>query len=265
MVAVATILAFHAHPDDEVMSTGGTIARAVSEGHRVVIVMATDGVVGGPDGTEVHDGFDRLAELRASAAVLGVARVEHLGYADSGHGPLFYPDPPGRVRFARAPLAEAAGRLADILREEDADVLLTYDAQGGYGHRDHIQVHVVGARAAQLAGTPRVLEATRPREPIYRMMRVMRFLRAPSWFDPKDGPVLFSPKASITHRVDVRPFAAQKRAALVEHHSQHTRTVRWLLRLPLPVFGIVLGREYFIDPATTPVPKMSGDVLAGLR
>jgi len=264
MVAVATILAFHAHPDDEVMSTGGTLARLVAEGHRAIIIMATDGIVDEEESAAMG-ASDRLGELRASAKVLGVARVEHLGYADSGHGPIFFPDPPGRVRFGRASVDEAAVKLAEYLREEQVDVLLTYDAQGGYGHRDHVQVHVVGARAAELAGTPRVLEATRPREPIYRMMRVLRFLHLPAGFDPQGGPELFSPKAAITHRVDVRGFASQKRAALAAHTSQHTRTFRVLLRLPTPVFGVLLGREYFIDPALTPVAKVSGDVLAGLR
>lgn len=243
------------------MSTGGTLARLAAEGHRVVIVMATDGIVEDATGTAATT---RLDELKASAAVLGVARVEHLGYADSGHGPVFYPDPPGRVRFARADADEAAGRLAAVLRDERADVLLTYDAQGHYGHRDHIQVHVVGARAAQLAGTARVLEATRPREPIYRMARLLRALRLPVGFDPEAGPALFSPKSAITHRVDVRRFAAQKRSALAEHRSQRTRGFRLLLRLPVPVFGLLLGREYYIDPLAAPGRAMSGDILRGL-
>ena len=69
---------------------------------------------------------------------------------------------PGQVRFTRAPLEEAAERLAAILRTERADLLISYDANGGYGHRDHVRVHEVGARAAVIAGTPRVLEATVP-------------------------------------------------------------------------------------------------------
>src|ERR1700754_2886702 len=99
---VATLVAFHAHPDDEVVLTGGTLAKAVAAGHRVVLVTATDGRMG--------DQIDetRLDELRLSASVLGVHRVECLGYADSGFGPVFYPDPPGRVRFARAEVEAAA-------------------------------------------------------------------------------------------------------------------------------------------------------------
>jgi LmbE family N-acetylglucosaminyl deacetylase len=89
---MATVVAFHAHPDDEVLLTGGTLARLAAEGHRVIIVMATDGVVGRLPGPGTRT---RLDELRESASVLGAARVEHLGYADSGHGPVLFPDPPG--------------------------------------------------------------------------------------------------------------------------------------------------------------------------
>lgn len=92
---MATVVAFHAHPDDEVVLTGGTIARAVAAGHRVVVVTATDGRV------HNEDTDHRLDELRSSARILGAQRVECLGYADSGYGPLFYPDPPGRTRFGR--------------------------------------------------------------------------------------------------------------------------------------------------------------------
>ncbi|MCW2902202.1 MAG: hypothetical protein JWO67_4467 [Streptosporangiaceae bacterium] len=108
---MATVLAFHAHPDDEVLMTGGTLARAAAEGHRVVIVVATDGVMGAASESEPA----RMGELRASAAVLGAARVVHLGYADSGNGGVLHPDPPDRTRFVRADPQEAAERLAAVL------------------------------------------------------------------------------------------------------------------------------------------------------
>src|ERR1700733_663334 len=167
---MATIVAFHAHPDDEVLLTGGTIARLTAEGHRVIVVVACDGDVWGGPGQGA-----RLEELRASAAILGAVRVVHLGYADSGHGPVLYEDPPGRTRFARADVREAAGRLAALLAEEHADLLLSYDPQGGYGHRDHVRVHQVGAQAARLAGV-RVVEATVPRELVTRVSRPLLVL-----------------------------------------------------------------------------------------
>ncbi|MBP8533977.1 PIG-L deacetylase family protein [Streptomyces sp. MK37H] len=247
---MATVLAFHAHPDDEALLTGGTLARLADEGHRVVLVVATDGLM---DAAPPNGEPPRMRELRAAAAVLGVDRVVHLGYADSGHGPLFYPDPPDRTRFARADTEEAAERLAAILRGEDAAMLLTYDANGGYGHRDHIKVHEVGHRAAELAKTPRVLEATIPRDAVERLVRLIRLLRIPLRHDPAELSTRFSPRSAITHRYDVRRYAHQKQSALAAHHSQMNGTgrmsavMRRMLRLPAPIFGLLLGREWYID------------------
>ncbi|WP_330336091.1 PIG-L deacetylase family protein [Streptomyces sp. NBC_00557] len=258
---MATVLAFHAHPDDEVLLTGGTLARAAAEGHRVVIVVATDGLMDtAPDGDT-----PRLAELRASAAVLGVQRVVHLGYADSGHGPVLYPDPPDRARFARVDTEEAAERLAAVLREEGVTLLLGYDAQGGYGHRDHVKVHEVGRRAAELAGVPRVLEATVPREAVARLVKLVRVLMIPWRYDGEAVRAAFTPRAAITHTVDVRRYAARKQAALAAHRSQVSGpgrlapVLRVLVRLPAPVFGWLLGREWFAETRPTAPPGPAAD------
>ncbi len=245
---MATIVAFHAHPDDEVLATGGTLAKLAAEGHRVVIVVASDGWMGalGEPGSTT-----RLDELRASAALLGAARVEHLGYADSGHGPVLFPDPPDRKRFVRAGVDEAAERLAEVIRAENADVLLSYDACGGYGHRDHIHVHAVGARAAELTGI-RVLEATAPREYVRLVTSLLRTLRLVVRED-EETQSWFTPRADITHRVNVRRYARQKQAALAAHRSvvqgsgRLARLMRLLVALPVPVFGLVLGSEWFAE------------------
>ena len=244
---MATILAFHAHPDDEVLLTGGTLARLAAEGHRVVVVVACAGGLGRDASAE-----NRLAELRASADLLGVARVVHLGYADSGHGPVLYPDPPGQVRFARADLDQAAAALVALIRDEQADVLLSYDPQGGYGHRDHVKVHQVGARAAQLAGI-RVLEATAPRELAAILFAPARLLGLVTRFDVPDPRNVGSPRSAITHRIDVRRFAAQKQGALAAYRSQvygrrGGRLFRMLVALPVPVYGFIAGREWFAEP-----------------
>jgi LmbE family N-acetylglucosaminyl deacetylase len=243
-----TVVAFHAHPDDEVILTGGTLARAAAAGHRVVLVTATDG--------RVHNDDDdlRLNELRSSASILGVHRVECLGYADSGYGPVFYPDPPGRVRFGRADVDQAAGRLAEILRDEAADVLLSYERNGGYGHRDHVQVHHVGKRAAELAATPRVLEATMPRESLVRIGRLARVLRLPAPYELDIARTAYAPTATITHRVNVFGYARQKRDAIAAHRSQigsgaGARAFAVLLALPPQAFGLLFAREWFVDPA----------------
>ncbi|MBT2214099.1 PIG-L deacetylase family protein [Actinomadura sp. NEAU-AAG7] len=246
---MATLVAFHAHPDDEVLLTGGTLARAAAEGHRVVVVVATDGMMG----PVPEKGAPRLDELRASAAILGVHRVEHLGYADSGHGPLLYPDPPDRTRFARADPEEAAARLAALLREEKADMLLSYDPNGGYGHRDHVRVHEVGKRAAEMADVKRVREATMPHDNVMRLVRLIRLLRIPLRFDDAALRAVGSPSSAITHRVDVRRFAEQKQAALAAHRSEvrgdgrTAAVMRVLVRLPTPLFGLLLGREWYIE------------------
>jgi LmbE family N-acetylglucosaminyl deacetylase len=261
MAPMATILAFHAHPDDEVWLTGGTLARLAAEGHRVIVVVAC---AGGLDGNVTAE--TRLAELRASAAVLGVARTAYLGYADSGDGPVLFPDPPGQVRFARADLDQAAARLAVLIREEQPDVLLSYDPAGGYGHRDHIMVHQVGARAAELTGTVRVLEATAPRELMARLFAPLRLVRLMTRQDGRDMRTAFTPRAVITHRVDVRGFAAQKQAALAAHASQVSgrttpgRLFRLLTALPAPVFGLLAGREWFVEPGAVTVTP-GGDIL----
>ena len=248
---MATVVAFHAHPDDEVILTGGTLARAAAAGHRVVVVTATDG--------RVHDTEDdsRLDELRSSASILGVHRVECLGYADSGYGPDFYPDPPGRVRFGRADLDDAAQRLADILREEDAELLLSYERNGGYGHRDHVQVHHVGKRAAELAATPRTLEATMPRELLAWIGHLARLVRLPAPYEQEVARNAYTPRARITHRIDVFRFARQKRDAIAAHLSQigssglTERMFGVLLRLPPQAFGLLFPHEWFVDPAVS--------------
>lgn len=254
---MATVVAFHAHPDDEVILTGGTLARSAAEGHRVVVVTATDGVVG--EATDA--GVDRGAELQASADVLGVHRVVHLGYADSGYGPLFFADPPDRARFARADTEEAAQRLADILREERADLLVSYEANGGYGHRDHVKVHEVGLRAAELANTPRILYATMPRELLLKGLRVATRLHLPFFYDPAILPTAYSPQSAITHRIDVRAFAKKKKNALAQHRSQLPKLARLMLALvPSAVFGLITGREWFVDPAAAATTKMRADI-----
>ncbi len=269
-----TLVAFHAHPDDEALLTSGTMARAAAEGHRVVLVVATDGGLGlaaseyvGASDTSL--GSVRMAELQASATALGTARVETLGYADSGLGPETLPDPPGRVRFVRADPEEAAQRLATILREEEPDVLLTYDANGGYGHRDHVKVHEVGARAAEIAGTPKVLQATVPRDLMVRAVRLAgRLYRFPPEFDPTSFERAYSPSASVTHRISVRRYAAQKRAAMRAHASQASadggadRTLAAFLRIPRPLFDLVFGREWYVDAARAPGQGVAHDVFA---
>jgi LmbE family N-acetylglucosaminyl deacetylase len=243
---VATIVAFHAHADDVVLLTGGTIAALAADGHRVIIVVACDGMWAGL-------GARQMRELRASAAILGARDVVHLGYADSGHGPVLFEDPPGKTRFARADLEEAAQKLAALLADERADLLLSYDPQGGNGLRDHVRVHHVGARAAELAGV-RVAEATMPRELIARLAWLLIALRLLTRHRLDEMRGYGTPRSAITHRVNVRRYAARKQAALAAHQtplSSGARAAglyRALARSPRPVFQVACGTEWFAEP-----------------
>src|SRR5690348_7663841 len=148
------------------------MARAAAEGNRVVLVVATRGELGehSPDALLAGEtiGDRREAEQLEAARVLGVDRVEFLGYCDSGMNGEPTNDAPNS--FARADIETAARRLAEILAEERADVLTVYDDHGGYEHPDHVQVYRVGVRAAEIAGTPRVYEATANRDYIQNLI-----------------------------------------------------------------------------------------------
>ena len=251
---MATLVCFHAHPDDEAIATGGVMARAADEGHRVVLVVATRGEVG-----EVAPGFlapgeelweRRVAEVHAAAAVLGIARVEFLGYRDSGMIDTADNDHPGS--FWRAEIDDAAGKLAAILTEEHADVLTVYDDFGGYGHPDHIQVHRVGVRAAELAATPRVYEATIDQDEMRtRLEQALATGTDPMLVEMAQGmladggPRMGVPAARITTRVDVSRWVDRKRLALSLHASQ-VPPDSWWMTTPEEEFATMFGTECFI-------------------
>ncbi len=263
-----TLVAFHAHPDDECITTGGTLARAVDEGHRVVVVYATRGEVG-----EVPDGLlepgetlveRRHAEVLRSTAALGVHRVEFLGYRDSGM--MGTADNHHPEAFWQADVDEAATRLAAVLRPEGADVLLIYDENGNYGHPDHIQVHRVGVRAAELAGTPQVLEATVSRDALRAHIERMVAEGAAGWDDVPDldDPDLTfgMPDEAITTRVDVAAWAERKLAAMRAHETQ-VGDLGPFLAMPVDVFREAMGTEFFIRRGA-PAGHRDDDVFAGL-
>jgi LmbE family N-acetylglucosaminyl deacetylase len=254
---VSTLVCFHAHPDDESIATGGTIARAVSEGHRVVLVVATDGRHGEipadlGSGETLAD--RRRRETEKSAQVLGVSEVVWLGYADSGMNGWSQNHEPGA--FMSADLDEASERLAAIVRRVEGDVLTCYDWHGGYGHPDHIQVHRVGHRAAELlrdGGRPvRLLESTMNRTRIARL-RAMNAESDPDAeaFDPEapadDGNPFGSTEDEITMAVDVTQFVAKKRESMACHASQITDG-SFFLQMPPEIFALAFGTEWFIEP-----------------
>jgi LmbE family N-acetylglucosaminyl deacetylase len=251
-----TLISFHAHPDDEALLTGGTLALAAAAGHRVVLVVATDGEAGlaSHRGAGLDLGRTRGQELAAAARALGCARVERLSLPDSGwHGS----ERSGSDVFSRLPIGVAAQRLIQILREEHANTLTIYDPAGGYGHPDHRQVHRVGRYAAAIAGTPTLLEATLPRELLNRVVRIAATVPGVlDSVDPDSFARAFTPRGQITHRIDVRDHLAAKREAMRAHASQATsdigpRTLALLLRLPRPIFTLVTGHEWFVQRGRT--------------
>ncbi len=263
---MATLVTFHAHPDDECIACGGVMRAAADAGHRVVLVVAT----GGEHGEIVADVLapgQTLAERRyeetmESARILGVARTEFLGYVDSGMVGTETNSAPGA--FAAADVEEAAQKLAVILREEAADVMTVYDDHGGYGHPDHVQVHHVGMRAAEIAGVPRVHQATTNRD---EMRRLIAAAVAAGFMGEGDGPSeadvegMGTPEGQLTTRVDVTPYLAAKRAAMRAHSSQIAED-SFFLHLPEEGFAAAFGTEWFIHVGRAPGPPYETDLFA---
>jgi LmbE family N-acetylglucosaminyl deacetylase len=251
---MATGVFLHAHPDDEAIQTGGTMAKAKADGHRVVLVFATQGELGTPVPGVLDDGEElwerRVAETHRSAEILGVDRLEFLGYRDSGMmGEATNDDP---KCFWQADVDVVAQQLADLLREEGAELLVTYDDHGGYGHPDHIQVHRVGVEAARIAGTPRVYECTINREHILRGLE--HLVESPDLAETRrelDSDSFGSPESIITHAVDVSGYVEHKRAAMLAHASQIAEESIFLV-LPPEAFRHTFGTEWYIEHGTTP-------------
>jgi LmbE family N-acetylglucosaminyl deacetylase len=262
---MATLVSFHAHPDDECIACGGTIRKAAEEGHRVVIVVATRGEQG-----EIPEGLldqgeqlwqRRVTETYASARILGAQRVEFLGYTDSGMMGTPANEAPGS--FWTAPVDEAAKKLAALLEEERGDVLTCYDEHGGYGHPDHIQVHRVGMLAAELAGTRRVFQSTINRD---QMMRGRAMFADPAADSDMETPDIDEetfgmPESIITAAVDVTPYLDDKRRAMRAHASQISEQ-SFFLAMPDDAFAYGFGTEWFIregqGPGITETDLMTG-------
>jgi N-acetyl-1-D-myo-inositol-2-amino-2-deoxy-alpha-D-glucopyranoside deacetylase len=257
---------FHAHPDDEAIATGGTMAKAAAAGHRVVLVTATRGEHGEVAENYLDAGEElwqrRVRETEDAARALGVDRFEFLGYVDSGM--IDTPENEAPESFWQADVDEAAERLATILREEKADVLTAYDHHGNYGHPDHIQVHRVGVRAAELAGVKKVYENTINRDYVIEMMQ-----RAREFGVVEDGPEsvedvseLGMPGDVITTVVDVRAQLDAKKAAMRAHASQIAET-SFFLAMPDEAFEAMWGQEWYILRGAAPGTKET-DIFQGL-
>jgi LmbE family N-acetylglucosaminyl deacetylase len=253
-----TVLVLHAHPDDEAIFTGGTMVRLVAAGVRVVLVVATGGELGeappalaaaaGGAGVSAPPGPLALAERRraeteAAAGALGVARVAWLGYRDSGMAGDAANDAAGSLWSAE--IGAAAGRLAGVLAEERPAAVVVYDADGIYGHPDHVAVHRIGHRAAAAAGVATVYEATVDREYLHF---VETHLVEEAILAGDLGLVrshIGLPTVAIDVTVDVRAELEAKRAAMAAHASQIPESTS-ALQLPADHFTDVYGWEWYV-------------------
>ncbi len=266
---MSTLVLLHAHPDDEAIATGGTMALAAAAGHDVVLVVATRGEQGEPVPGVLGPGEQlwerRVAETHASAALLGVSEVVFLGYEDSGMMGETTNDNP--ACFWQADPDEAADRLAAVLQSVGADVLTCYDAHGGYGHPDHIQVHRVGHLAAQRVGLGGGASASLFESTMNRTRMTELMAAAAEQFDGADPdggaqettgaeatavdvagePDFGTPEEGITHAIDVTAVLEAKRAAMAAHASQ-VAADSFFLTLPDDTFAAAFGTEWFILP-----------------
>jgi len=271
-----TLMAVHAHPDDEASSTGGVLAAYSAQGIRTVVVTCTNGELGdAPGGIKPgqpgHDAQavarQRLAELRESCAILGVCELELLGYHDSGMPDWDYKDRPDA--FSNIPLAKVAGRISGLIERHRPQVLITYDDQGPYQHPDHVHASRCAQAAFADTGIPAKLYLSAMRGSDWR--KVWEALRelgenVPDFenVDPERMAQAAASEQRITTNVDIRHVLRRKRDALRAHHSQIQES--WFAKIPQDVVEAVFGFEHFIrasDRTGAPLPE--DDLFAGLR
>ena len=275
MAELLTLMAVHAHPDDEA-SGGGILATYADQGIRTVVVTCTNGQYGdAPGGIKPgQPGHDpeavarlRLAELEESARILKVSDVETLGYHDSGMPDWEYKDRPDA--FSNVPLEEVAGRIGGLIAKYRPQVLVTYDDQGAYQHPDHVHASRAAQSAAAETGIPAKLYLSTMRGSSWR--KIWEALRAagaevPTWEDDEERTRrAVQSEERITTTIDIRPVLERKREALFAHGTQINGD-SWFGKIPPEIVEEAFGYEYFIRVAdTTGAPLPEDDLFAGLR
>ncbi len=265
-----TLMAVHAHPDDEVMATGGVLARYSTEGARTVVVTCTNGEQGdAPGGIKPGEpGHDatvvaalRLAELRSSVASLGVSHLELLGYRDSGMVGWATNNDPGA--FCNVPLDEVAGRLADLFRHYRPQVVVSYDENGGYGHPDHIQVHRAAVAATGMTGIPAKFYYTAVSRSAFAQVRQLLQASGANVDELGITDDFGLPDDLITTVVDVSGYRDLMLEALEAHASQIDNL--FFPQLPEEIQRVALANEYFRLRDAPPGLSGEDDLFAGLR
>jgi N-acetyl-1-D-myo-inositol-2-amino-2-deoxy-alpha-D-glucopyranoside deacetylase len=266
---MSTLLLVHAHPDDEAISTGGAMMKARADGHRVVLVTATRGEVGeihnmDEKATRPHLGEVRTKELEKATRILGVSRSEFLGYRDSGM--VGTADNENPKSFHQAPLEEAAGRLAAILREEKPEVVVTYAEDGTYGHPDHIKAHHVTNAALDLLEK----DGWRPRKLYYTaiprsaMKAFMEQMPEEARQQGVGMQIPGTPDELITTKVDVSDFIDRKREAFAAHVSQNDPN-SWFANMADQIYRLAFGTEHYQLARGKPGSQLpESDLFAGI-
>jgi LmbE family N-acetylglucosaminyl deacetylase len=269
---VLTLMAVHAHPDDEALGTGGVLARYADEGVRTVLVTCTNGELGdAPGGIKPGDpGHDesvvvplRLKELEASCQVLGVSHLELLGYHDSGMEGWPQNTAPGA--FWQVPVAEAGHRLAELMEKYQPQVVVTYDESGFYGHPDHIQANRITLAAIEECQVPAKLYYTAvPRSTIRGMGSLLAEAGIERPAEIEERTDFGTPDELITTTVDCHTVADRKYASLLAHASQSDNI--FFLQMGQELFAKVMGTENFVRVSdSTGAPTPEDDLFAGLR
>jgi LmbE family N-acetylglucosaminyl deacetylase len=276
MAETLTMMAVHAHPDDEASSTGGVLATYSAQGIRTVVVTCTNGEFGdAPGGVKPgQNGHDeqavaqqRLAELRESCTILGVTNLEVLGYHDSGMPEWDYKDRPNA--FCNIPEADVAARISELIDRYRPQVLITYDDQGAYQHPDHVHASRSAQKAFAASGGVAKLYLTAMRgsdwRKIWEALRELGMEMPDREEDPDRERRSLASEARITTTVDIRSVLPRKRAALFAHGSQ-IGGESWFSKIPQDIAEATFGRESFIRASdTTGAPLPEDDLFAGLR
>jgi LmbE family N-acetylglucosaminyl deacetylase len=274
MAEPLTLMAVHAHPDDEA-SGGGILAAYADQGIRTIVVTCTNGEFGdAPGGIKPgQDGHDeeavarrRLAELEESVRILRVSDLEVLGYHDSGMPDWEYKN--RSDAFCNVPLEAVADRIGGLLIKYRPHVLVTYDDQGAYQHPDHVHASLAAQAAAEATGIPAKVYLSTMRGSSWR--KIWEALRAageevPDWERNEDRERrALESEERITTTIDIRPVLQRKRDALFAHGSQIDDS--WFSKIPPEVAEAAFGYEYFIRTIdTTGAPLPEDDLFAGLR
>lgn len=266
-----TLMAVHAHPDDEAIGTGGILARYADAGIRTVLVTCTDGAMGdAPGGIKPgepgHDAAEVVAlrgrELEASCRVLGVSHLERLEYHDSGM--MGWPSNDVPDAFWRTSVDEAAARIAALMERYRPQVVVTYDESGFYGHPDHIQAHRATMAAASATGIPdKVYYTAVPRSQLAGFADVLREQGIELPRQIEDQPEIGTPDEEISAVIDCSAVAGRKYDSLAAHGSQAENI--FFLRLGPELFSKLFGFETFVrvvDRTGAPLPET--DLFAGV-